>query len=263
MNSMKFAEKIKSLQVKPNTVSIFWIGQAGFAMKTEKGKIILLDPYLTDSVHHELSAEYGWGFKRLAPALFEPEELQPDYLLLSHEHGDHCDTEAVRELSSPDNTICVCNRTTEKILQDLQVETRKTLCAEVGMKIELPDLSIEIVKADHGPGCPGALGFMLTLGTAKIYYSGDTCFNEEVADTVRAMHPDVALLPINGAFGNLDGKQAADFAAAVGAKVCIPHHFWTFPQHYGDPMSAIEAFQAHPECELRLLTPGEEYQWKE
>ncbi len=35
------------------------------------------------------------GFKRLSPSVITPDELKVDFLLVSHDHPDHLDAEAV------------------------------------------------------------------------------------------------------------------------------------------------------------------------
>ena len=70
--------------------------------------------------------------------------------------------------------------------------------------------------------------------------------------------PDLALLPINGAYGNLNAREAAEYAAFCGAMRCLPYHFWTFAGHGGDPMAFCKEMPVlAPDCELIMLTPGE------
>ena len=46
-----FAKKIRELAVRENTLALVWLGQAGFLIKTPGGKIIAIDPYLSDYVY--------------------------------------------------------------------------------------------------------------------------------------------------------------------------------------------------------------------
>ena len=46
--------------VPENAVAMWWLGQAGFAFKTPAGKVVFVDPYLSDAV------ERLFGFKRLS-----------------------------------------------------------------------------------------------------------------------------------------------------------------------------------------------------
>ena len=56
-------QQIRELEVPAGTVAVVWLGQAGYLLKTSKGTIIMIDPYLTDW------AETQWGLKRQIPVL--------------------------------------------------------------------------------------------------------------------------------------------------------------------------------------------------
>ena len=46
-------------------------------------------------------------------------------------------------------------------------------------KVAGPWASI-VTAADHGEFCNDAMGFIFDFGFAKVYYSGDTCYNLKV-----------------------------------------------------------------------------------
>jgi len=52
---MRLAEAIRADRVSPGQVSIWWLGQAGFAFKTA-GALVLIDPYLSDYCRDEWGA---------------------------------------------------------------------------------------------------------------------------------------------------------------------------------------------------------------
>jgi len=127
-----------------------------------------------------------------------------------------------------------------------------------GASADLGDITLTAVDCDHGTLAPGALGFIMDLGFTRIYYAGDTALSPDRLATPLSVRPEVAILPINGAFGNLDGLQAAEYAGMLCAKRVIPCHFWTFPLHHGDPQKLIEALpEKAPGCVLTLLCQGE------
>ena len=65
----RLSEEIVSSQVAPSSILMWWLGQAGFAFKTPRGKIVYPDPYLSDAV------ERLHGFKRLSLAPIAAEEV--------------------------------------------------------------------------------------------------------------------------------------------------------------------------------------------
>ena len=255
---MRFSEKIKKLKVEPGSVCVVWIGQAGFLLKTAGGKTILIDPYLTDYVYKLFREEEGLAFKRLSAPLFEPDEIEPDYLLISHEHGDHLDMEALPFFLGNGKTQCYANRVCIEEAKKAGIKTDGIHCIEKNKSYDLGEFKLKTLDCDHGELSPEALGLLLDFGFTKVYYSGDTSYSLARLQGAIALRPEVALLPINGAFGNLDAKEAAQFAADLHARVCIPHHFWTFPKHLGNPIEALDTFPKYaPDCRLEMVTPGD------
>lgn len=255
---MRFSEKIEELKVQQGTVAVVWIGQAGFLLKTAGGKTILIDPYLTDYVYKLFAADEGLAFKRLSAPLFEPGEIEPDLLLISHEHGDHLDMEALPVFLENGKTQCYANQVCIEEAKKAGIPTERMHCIEKSKTYDLGEFRLITLDCDHGELSPQALGLMLDFGFTKVYYSGDTSYNLSRLQGAIALRPEVALLPINGAFGNLDAEEGAKFAADLRAKACIPHHFWTFPKHLGNPIEALETFPKYaPDCRLDMYTPGD------
>jgi L-ascorbate metabolism protein UlaG (beta-lactamase superfamily) len=85
------------------------------------------------------------------------------------------------------------------------------------------------------------LGYVMELGSWRVYHSGDTVLHPAVQDAVCKLQPDLALLPINGndvrrgVAGNLDEREAAEFARELGVAMAIPHHFEMFAFNTGSP----------------------------
>jgi L-ascorbate metabolism protein UlaG (beta-lactamase superfamily) len=109
------------------------------------------------------------------------------------------------------------------------------------------------------------LGYVLHLGRKwTIYHSGDTLRYPGLAETLEEQATiDLALLPINGnkperrVAGNLDGREAAQLAHEIGAKLVVPCHYEMFEFNTADPRELFV-----PECErlgqaYRVLQAGE------
>ena len=255
---MKFAGKMKKATVKPGSVLLYWIGQAGFLIKTADDKLILVDPYLSDAVYNETKEKNGYAFKRMAPALFEADEIEADWIFCSHEHGDHVDPDAIATLAAGAKTTLYTNAPGAGAAKEAGVPADKIHILSSGMNMDFGSFKLTVTAAQHGKFTPGAMGFIFDFGFTKIYYAGDTAYDLETLAPALAAKPEVALLPINGAFGNLNSKEAAMLANDLQAKICVPHHFWTFPRHMGAPQELIDLMpECAPRCELRMLTPGE------
>lgn len=82
-----------------------------------------------------------------------------------------------------------------------------------------------------------------------MYHSGDTLLYGGMADRLRPFAVDVALLPINGraperrVAGNLSGREAAELAKAMGARLVIPCHYEMFTFNTVDPVEFVAAAQ--------------------
>jgi len=83
------AQEIAAAEVPEASVRLWWLGQAGFAFKTPSGRIVFADPYLSDAV------ERLHGFKRLSLAPLAAGHVRADIVVLTHEHTDHLDPDAL------------------------------------------------------------------------------------------------------------------------------------------------------------------------
>lgn len=253
---MNFMDKVNQTEVKPGSVEIFWLGQAGFLIKTEKGKQIVIDPYFSDCVFR-LNPQEGYGFKRIMPPVCEAKELDIDVLIISHEHNDHFDVDAIQELVKP-KTEVYTNCVVADAMEQMGFDQKRLHRMERGTPIELPECRLLPVDCDHGELAPEALGFLLDFGFLRIYYAGDTAWTPQRLQVPLKIQPEAAILPINGAYGNLDAKAAAAYAKELKCGVCIPCHFWTFPLHRGEPQEMINLMEKEvPDCRLVMLCQGE------
>lgn len=257
---MDFSATLETQKPAKDELALVWLGQAGFLIKTHGGRVIVIDPYLTDYADRLLRDEHGQGFKRMTPAVFASHEIKIDTLLISHEHPDHLDIDAMPGFLSNPGLVCYANAESIREAAKNGLDTGRFRPVHKEQRISLPECELIITDSDHGELAPGALGFVLDFGFAVLYYSGDTCCNKKRLSGVMDMRVDVALLPINGAFGNLDAESASVFANDLRAGLCVPHHFWTFPLHDGNagsPKDAVEYFPRNaPDCKLYLATPG-------
>lgn len=70
-------------------LGVYFLGQAGFAVKTDTGVKVAIDPYLSDCCNRYC------GFKRLMPFVLTPDEVIFDLLITSHVHYDHFDVDSI------------------------------------------------------------------------------------------------------------------------------------------------------------------------
>ena len=99
--------------------------------------------------------------------------------------------------------------------------------------------------------------------TFRVFHAGDTIRYDGMAERLRALAVDVALLPINGRspereaqdlVGNLDAREAADLAADVGVATIVPMHYELFARNSGRAADLVEyAATTHPQLTVVVL----------
>ena len=91
-----------------------------------------------------------------------------------------------------------------------------------------------------------------------VYIAGDTAYHETYFKNPTLQGVDVFMMPINGAFGNLNETEGAKAASLVNAKLTVPCHFWNFAQHGGNPYIFMnEMNERYPDRPYLLMRPGE------
>jgi L-ascorbate 6-phosphate lactonase len=253
----KLASQIKELHVDSGRLAIFWLAQAGFVYKTPGGTIVYVDAYLSDCVHRMLS-DVGYGFKRIMPPPLAPEEVEADVVVCTHSHADHFDYDAIPVLAHNPRIHFVAAPDCRVEFEKLGVpEYRYTIIHE-GETLPYGDVSLTGVFADHGDLAPEALGVLVQSGDIKVWQVADTAYRPDKWQDIFAAGVDVIIPPINGAYGNLDGIEAAKLAHDAHARVAIPCHFWMFAEHGGSPAQFLDACkELAPEVEPHLMAQGE------
>lgn len=197
-----FAQKVLGCRVSEGSVGVFFLGQAGFIFKTPSGQLAAADPYLSDC------CERYFGFKRLMPHILEPRELVLDQLIISHAHYDHFDPDSVPLLMANGHTELIGAQDTRTECRRLNLEKNITYLS-VGDTAVRGKMAVKAMPCDHGELAPDALGLLITVEDKKIYLMGDTAYRPDLLDNEEIQGVDLLILPINGAFGNLNEEQAA------------------------------------------------------
>jgi len=242
--------------VPQNAVAMWWIGQAGFVFKTPRGKIVVVDPYLSDA------AERMFGFKRLTLPPITADEVRADLLVLTHEHADHLDPDTVPVIVK-NNPACrvIAPKGCIEGLDAAAVPNEAREIVESYKRYAFDDVVIHTARADHGDFSDTALAVVLQFGGIRIACTGDTSFRPNFLKPLYEVRPDVLLPCINGVFGNMGHIDAAMLTQAANPRFAIPCHYWTFAEHgAGDPAGFVNACRCLcPEVKALLLRPGDRF----
>jgi L-ascorbate 6-phosphate lactonase len=250
------ADELPASQVPEASVRLWWLGQAGFAFKTPAGAILYADPYLSDAV------ERLHGFKRLSLAPIEAGEVRADWVVLTHEHADHLDPDALPVIArnNPQCRFAAPAGCLEGLAQS-GVPAEQTVLLEAYRRHDLGGVTIHAIPADHGDLSATALTLLLDFGGIRVLLTGDTAFRPNRLQPMFQPPPDLLLPCINGAFGNMSPVDAARLVAQARPLYAIPCHFGTFAeQGSSDPAAFLYACkQFCPEVRTLLLRPGEAF----
>src|SRR5262249_12889342 len=134
----------------------------------------------------------------------------------------------------------------------LKIDPAKPIGLDDGLSVEISGIRFSGVASAHETlehddrGRAMYLGYVLQFGDWTIYHSGDTVRYDSMTEKLRPFKIDVALLPINGRSlerrvpGNLFGREAAQLAKDIGAKLVIPCHFEMFEFNTASPDEFVD-----------------------
>ncbi len=230
--------QIRSHPTRPNSVTLWWLGQSGFILKSPAGKMAVLDPYLSNSCK-AIGEQHGFDFDRRFPPPLPARELAGmDLYILTHSHQDHLDPEtlaAYRE-NGGRGPYLAPPETVEK-LHTLGVPAAEIAMVWPNKSVTLDDLTVRATFAiPLGGDDLTHVGYLCFVKDGPtVYFTGDTGYHDLLADAVAAHKPDILVTVINGAFRNLSPAEAAELARRLDARVVIPCHHDLFPDNCQPP----------------------------
>lgn len=198
-------------------LKIRWIGQSGYVLSSEK-TTICIDPYLSDAVNRVA------GRPRMREVPVKPEDLCADAVICTHNHLDHVDVDAIVNMKK--SITFYAPTDCEKVLSELGVQNYKRF--DEGMEYEVGDFKIKAVFADH---TVPAVGTIAEYGGEKLYFSGDTYYNEKLEE----IKCDYMFICINGKLGNMNAEEAVRLTNIIKPKIAIPNHYDMFESNSENP----------------------------
>ena len=174
--------------------------------------------------HGTLMIEYGNTVIHIDPwsKLADYSNLPAaDLILITHEHPDHLDTDAVKMLKKENSQIiCTrsCSRKLKKITEKLHIlKNGEAIEAEAVPIRALPAYNIKLPFHPKGRGN----GYVLTLDSITIYIAGDT---ENIPEMKNLREIDIAFLPMNLPY-TMTPEKVANAALAFHPAILYPYHF--------------------------------------
>lgn len=253
--------RIKDLSTITDDV-VVWLGHAAFLIRLE-GKWILTDPCLTSLPFRSRLAELPISFDQLSVV---------DYILISHGHYDHLDSDTISELPCRHATALV----PLKMAPLVASMNRHLSTIEAGWFQEYPlnaPFRIYFLPARHWylrvPWDRNKVlwgGFLIETDKKRIFFAGDTAYAAHFKTLAGIFNPmDVVLMPI-GAYkppfimqsNHANPAEAVQAFNDLGGQLLIPMHYGTFDladEPIGEPLRWLR--QQHDEGRIhgRLVAP--------
>jgi len=146
-----------------------------------------------------------------------------DVILVTHEHGDHCDPQAVAAVRKEATRLVATEGCTSKLTGWTLMHNGDSHTVG-GIPIEAVPAYNIVHKRENGQPFhkPGeGNGYVLTFGDRRVYVAGDT---ENIPEMKDLRNIDVAFLPVNLPY-TMSLEMAADAARTIRPRILYPYHF--------------------------------------
>ncbi len=221
-------------------IKLTWLGHACWNIDTPNGTL-LIDPFLSGN----------------PVAAVQPDQVNPNYILISHAHGDHLGD--ALEIAKRTHALVISNF---EIANYFEAQGCQSHGLHIGGSREFPFGRVKLTIAHHGSSFPDGhyggnpSGFLLTIENKKIYDSADTALFYDMK-FIGEEGLDVAMIPIgdNYTMGPEDAERAARL---LHPKYLIPMHYNTWDLIAQNPDAfAKRVVKAVPRTKVVVLKPGE------
>ncbi|HXQ02326.1 MAG TPA: metal-dependent hydrolase [Candidatus Udaeobacter sp.] len=236
-----------------------WYGHAAFKIKTPTGKVLLIDPWVTNP-----------AFARGKDELTSLDRV--DLIFLTHGHSDHVGNAV--EIGKRTGATLVSNFDLSaamiSVLGYPETQTSNATTGHLGGELSLfeGEIRVQFVPAWHASsvqrdedatpvyaGTPTGLIVALRNGPT-IYHTGDTDLFSDMA-LVNRFHKIDAMLVCIGDHFTMGPARAAEAVKLVTPKTVIPMHYGTFPVLTGTPeVFELELKKRKLKSKLRVMEIG-------
>jgi L-ascorbate metabolism protein UlaG (beta-lactamase superfamily) len=202
---------------------------------------LLIDPFLTGSP--------------VAPV--KPSELSPQFILVSHGHGDHVGD--VIEISQRTGAVVISNYEICEWLGKRGVQ--KTSGGNLGGWQTHPFGRVQLTLAwhsstmDDGSPAGNPSGFLIEMAGKRLYFACDTALFTDM-QLIGASPLDVAVVPI-GDFYTMGPDDAVHAVRMLKPKLALPCHYDTFPPIKQDAAKWAARVKTEAGYDAAALQPGE------
>lgn len=225
------------------TTKLTWYGHATLGLETDGHKLIV-DPFFSGNPSASASAD----------------EVEADFILVSHGHGDHIG-----------DAVAIAKRTGALVISNFEIVNwfgtqgiEKTHPQHLGGGFTYPFGYLKLTLALHGSALPDGsyggnpAGFLLTTNDGKkIYLAQDTGLFGDMT-LIGDEGIDLAVLPIGDNF-TMGPEDALRAVQLLRPKAVVPIHYNTWELIEQDAGSWAESVQQETQAKVMVLQPGESF----
>jgi len=223
---------------------VTWFGHAAFGLEIGAHKV-LIDPFFTGNPLASTSSD----------------EVDADFILVSHGHGDHVG-----------DTVAIAQRTGATVISNFEIVNwlqqqgvKKLHPQHIGGGFTHPFGYLKLTIAHHGSGLPdGSYGgnpaglLITTPQDEKLYFACDTGLFASMK-LIGQEGLDLAVLPIGDNF-TMGPDDALRAVKLLQPRAVIPVHYDTFPPIAQDAHAWAARVKAETDTNCVVLSPGESYE---
>lgn len=146
-----------------------------------------------------------------------------DVILLTHEHRDHLDLQAIEAVRTADTILVISPLCANQITGEYVLRNGDTATVAGALVKALPAYNILHRRADGQPFHPKGTGngYILTFGDVRVYVAGDT---ENIPEMQGLGNIEVAFLPMNLPY-TMTPQMVAEAARSFRPRILYPYHY--------------------------------------
>ncbi len=242
-------KEINDTVVKSGTLSIWWLGQEGYAIKSSD-LIIYIDPYLSTYAERITLGKPNEHVRMMRSPMRPEEVTNADIVICTHDHADHIDPEGIPIISrSSEKAKFIVPECARQTMLDFHISGERIHTLKGNDSLTISGININAVPAKHEQfdkdeikGYP-YLSYVINIEGFNLLHAGDTIPYKGQIEKFKPHNIDLAFVPINGrdSFrhdlefkGNFNCVEAVDFAHGIAAGLTVPMHYNMFSINTGD-----------------------------
>ncbi|PHS11641.1 MAG: metal-dependent hydrolase [Blastopirellula sp.] len=230
------------------STQLTWQGHGTWLIQSGEHKIVL-DPFFDEN----------------PAATVKADEVDADFILVSHGHFDHVGARA----DGSYDLVEIAKRTGAQVVTMHEIagwlsssqEVENVAGMNIGGKIDLPFGQVKMVPAVHSSTLPDGTsggvpaGFILTLQEGKVYFACDTGLFSDMK-LIGEEGIELAVLPIGDLY-TMGPEDSITATKWIQPNQVAPAHYGTWPPIEQDAAAWAEEIRSQTNAKSHVINPGD------